>query len=75
MQMTIAAGCDSALRRPAARRIATSEKRMTVPDSANIRQERIEKLLHELRYEIERGMLEHESDETLTFRFGGNQRS
>jgi hypothetical protein len=48
---------------------------MTVPDSANIRQERIEKLLHVLRYEIERGMSEHESDETLTFRFGGNQRS
>lgn len=33
------------------------------------RQERIEKLLNELRYEIERGMLEHEVDETLTFRF------
>lgn len=33
------------------------------------REERIEKLLHELRYEVERGMLEHEIDETLTFKF------
>lgn len=33
------------------------------------RRERIERLLYELRYEIERGMLEHEIDETLTFQF------
>jgi len=35
----------------------------------NFRRERIEKLLHELRYEVERGMLERDIDETLTFRF------
>lgn len=39
------------------------------PDSANIRKERIEKLLYELRYEVERGMLEREIDEEITFRF------
>lgn len=33
------------------------------------RMERIEKLLNELRYEIERGMMQNEIDETLTFRF------
>jgi hypothetical protein len=38
-------------------------------DPTNFRMERIEKLLHELRYEIERGMLEREIDETLGFRF------
>ena len=38
-------------------------------DPTNFRQERIEKLLHELRYEVERGILEHDIDETLTFRF------
>lgn len=38
-------------------------------DKTSFRQERIEKLLHELRYEVERGMLEREIDETLTFRF------
>jgi hypothetical protein len=38
-------------------------------DSTNFRRERIEKLLHELRYEIERGMLERDIGETLTFRF------
>ena len=37
--------------------------------SDQYRRERIERLLHELRYEIERGMLEHEIDETITFRF------
>lgn len=38
-------------------------------DPTNFRQERIEKLLHELRYEVERGMLEHDIDETLAYRF------
>ena len=33
------------------------------------RMERIEKLLHELRYEVERGMMERDVDEHLTFRF------
>lgn len=38
-------------------------------DTTNLRKERIEKLLHELRYEIERGMLDRDIDETLAFRF------
>ena len=38
-------------------------------DTTNFRQERIEKLLHELRYEIERGMLEKDIGEELGFRF------
>ena len=38
-------------------------------DPTNFRQERIEKLLHELRYEVERGMMEGEIDETLHFNF------
>lgn len=38
-------------------------------ETVNIRQERIERLLNELRYEIERGMLEHEIDETMGFEF------
>jgi hypothetical protein len=38
-------------------------------DPTNFRQERIEKLLHELRYEVERGMLEKDIDETMGFRF------
>jgi hypothetical protein len=38
-------------------------------DATNFRQERIEKLLHELRYEVERGMMEGDIDETLTFNF------
>lgn len=38
-------------------------------DKTSFRQERIEKLLHELRYEIERGMMEREIDETMGFRF------
>lgn len=33
------------------------------------RKERIEKLLYELRYEVERGMLSREIDETIVFRF------
>lgn len=40
-----------------------------MPDPTNFRQERIEKLLHELRYEVERGMMERDIDEELTFRF------
>lgn len=38
-------------------------------DPTNFRRERIEKLLHELRYEVERGMLEREIDEQMGFRF------
>ncbi len=38
-------------------------------DPTNFRKERIEKLLHELRYEVERGMMEHDIDETLQFKF------
>lgn len=37
--------------------------------SDNFRQERIEKLLHELRYEIERGMMSREIDEEMGFQF------
>ncbi len=36
---------------------------------SNFRMERIERLLQELRYEVERGMLEREIDETITFGF------
>lgn len=35
----------------------------------NVRRERIERLLRELRYEVERGMLEHDIDETMGFTF------
>ena len=38
-------------------------------DPTNFRQERIEKILHELRYEVTRGMMEGDIDETLGFRF------
>jgi hypothetical protein len=38
-------------------------------DPTNFRKERIEKLLHELRYEVERGMLEHDIEEEMGFRF------
>lgn len=38
-------------------------------DPAGFRRERIEKLLYELRYEIERGMMEREIDEEIGFRF------
>ena len=38
-------------------------------DPTGFRRERIEKLLHELRYEVERGMLNGEIDETMAFRF------
>jgi hypothetical protein len=40
---------------------------VTVADGYRV--ERIERLLDELRYEIERGMLEREISEELTFRF------
>lgn len=35
----------------------------------NYRMERIERLLHELRYEVERGMMNNEIDEHLGYRF------
>lgn len=38
-------------------------------DPTNFRRERIEKLLHELQYEVERGMMERDIDETMGFRF------
>ena len=38
-------------------------------DPTNFRRERIEKLLHELRYEVERGMLARDVDEEIAFRF------
>jgi hypothetical protein len=38
-------------------------------DPTNFRQERIEKLLHELRYEVERGVLERDIPEVISFRF------
>jgi hypothetical protein len=38
-------------------------------DPSSFRRERIEKLLYELRYEVERGMMERDIDETLTFDF------
>ncbi len=38
-------------------------------DKTNFRMERIEKLLHELRYEVSRGMMEADIDETIGFRF------
>lgn len=38
-------------------------------EPTNLRQERIEKLLYELRYEIERGMVERYIDEEIGFRF------
>lgn len=37
--------------------------------SDNYRMERIERLFHELRYEITRGMMEREIDESLWYRF------
>lgn len=40
-----------------------------MPDPTNFRMERIEKLLHELRYEVERGMMEREIEEDIGFRF------
>lgn len=38
-------------------------------DPTNFRLQRIEKLLHELRYEVERGMMERDIDEEMGFRF------
>lgn len=37
--------------------------------SDSYRKDRIERLLHELQYEVTRGTLEKEIDETMTFRF------
>lgn len=43
---------------------------MTTSDSTTTpRQVRIERLLKELEYEVTRGMMEREIDETLTFQF------
>jgi hypothetical protein len=38
-------------------------------EDADIRRERIEKLLHELRYEVTRGIMEREIEEQFGFRF------
>lgn len=38
-------------------------------ETPNIRKQRVERLLHELRYEIERGILENDLDESIGFRF------
>jgi hypothetical protein len=40
-----------------------------MPDPTNFRKERIEKLLNELRYEVQRGIIERDIDETLSFEF------
>lgn len=39
------------------------------PDPTNFRIQRIEKLLYELRYELERGFIQKEIDETISFEF------
>ncbi len=38
-------------------------------EQSNVRQERIERLLKELEYEVTRGMLEKDIGEEMTFRF------
>jgi hypothetical protein len=38
-------------------------------DATNFRRERIEKLLHELHYEVARGMMERDIGEEIGFRF------
>ena len=38
-------------------------------DKTSFRKERVEKLLFELRYEIERGMMERDIGEEISFRF------
>ena len=38
-------------------------------EQTNIRMERVKRLLEELRYEVERGMMEGDVDETLGYRF------
>lgn len=38
-------------------------------EKQNYRKERVERLLHELEYEITRGMLEGDLDEHMSFRF------
>lgn len=42
---------------------------MNEKDPTNFRHERISRLLSELRYEVERGMIEAEIDETISFEF------
>lgn len=42
---------------------------MPMPENPNIRQERIERLLKELEYEVTRGMLEKDIPEEMGFRF------
>lgn len=42
---------------------------MMSDEKLNFRMERIQKLLHELRYEVERGMMENEVDETIHYQF------
>jgi len=38
-------------------------------EPTNFRMERIQKLLNELRYEVERGIMEREIDETISYTF------
>lgn len=38
-------------------------------ETSNIRFDRVKRLLEELRYEVARGMMENEIDETLFYRF------
>jgi len=38
-------------------------------EAANMRMERIERLLNELKYEVTRGLMEQEIDEEIGFRF------
>lgn len=38
-------------------------------DERNVRKERIERLLRDLRYEVERGMMERDIEEEMGFRF------
>lgn len=40
-----------------------------MPETPNVRRERIERLLHDLRYEIERGMMDRDIEETMVFGF------
>jgi hypothetical protein len=44
-------------------------RREAVKDPTNFRMDRIQRLLQELRYEVERGMLEREIDEDIGYRF------
>lgn len=42
---------------------------LKMADTTKFRQERIEKLLYELRYEVERGIMEQDIDDRISFRF------